>query len=155
MHSFWAVQRQRPCCGYGIASTSLLSILGGLDPAVFGRFDLAALVQPHLKSFFCLFVCLESIHGMQGIWQKVSCDNVIPTGCCRGDSQCIFYHDDDMRCHQWHLIYLSRSLCSVPGPKVITVQTSPTCSKLRGLLMWLSVWLVAIGLAVIMVGDLC
>ena len=27
----------------------------GLDPGVFGRFDLAALVQPHLKF---LFVCL-------------------------------------------------------------------------------------------------
>ena len=29
----------------------------GLDPGVYGRFDLAALVQPHLKS---LFVCLFS-----------------------------------------------------------------------------------------------
>ena len=29
----------------------------GLDPGVFGRFDLAALVQPHLKFLFvCLFV---------------------------------------------------------------------------------------------------
>ena len=29
----------------------------GLDPGVFGRFDLAALVQPHLK---LLFVCLST-----------------------------------------------------------------------------------------------
>ena len=25
------------------------------DPGVFGRFDLAALVQPHLRIFVCLF----------------------------------------------------------------------------------------------------
>ena len=31
----------------------------GLDPGVFGRFDLAALVQPHLKF---LFVCPSKIH---------------------------------------------------------------------------------------------
>ena len=30
----------------------------GLDPGVFGRFDLAALVQPHLRF---LFVCLFSV----------------------------------------------------------------------------------------------
>ena len=35
----------------------------GFDPGVFGRFDLAALVQPHLKIFVCLFVCL------QGRWE--------------------------------------------------------------------------------------
>ena len=29
----------------------------GFDPGVFGRFDLAALVQPHLKF---LFVCLAN-----------------------------------------------------------------------------------------------
>ena len=28
----------------------------GFDPGVFGRFDLAALVQPHLQK--CMFVCL-------------------------------------------------------------------------------------------------
>jgi hypothetical protein len=28
----------------------------GFDPGVFGRFDLAALAQPHLKIFVCLFV---------------------------------------------------------------------------------------------------
>ena len=33
----------------------------GLDPGVFGRFDLAALVQPHLKF---LFVCLSSCIGI-------------------------------------------------------------------------------------------
>ena len=32
----------------------------GFDPGVFGRFDLAALVQPHLKFLFvCLLVCNE------------------------------------------------------------------------------------------------
>ena len=32
----------------------------GLDPGVFGRFDLAALVQPHLKFLFvCLFVSFD------------------------------------------------------------------------------------------------
>jgi hypothetical protein len=31
----------------------------GFDPGVFGRFDLAALAQPHLKLLFaCFFVCL-------------------------------------------------------------------------------------------------
>ena len=30
----------------------------GFDPGVFGRFDLAALVQSHLE-FFCLFVCFS------------------------------------------------------------------------------------------------
>ena len=31
----------------------------GFDPGVLGRFDLAALVQPHLKLLFvCLFICL-------------------------------------------------------------------------------------------------
>ena len=29
----------------------------GFDPGVFGRFDLAALVQPHLKVAVCLYVC--------------------------------------------------------------------------------------------------
>ena len=33
----------------------------GFDPGVFGRFDLAALVQPHLKIFVCLFVCIRSV----------------------------------------------------------------------------------------------
>jgi hypothetical protein len=32
----------------------------GFDPGVFGRFDLAALAQPHLKiSFVCLFILME------------------------------------------------------------------------------------------------
>ena len=35
----------------------------GLDPGVFGRFDLAALVQPHLKF---LFVCLFIHHAVRG-----------------------------------------------------------------------------------------
>ena len=40
----------------------------GFDPGVFGRFDLAALVQPHLKFLFvCSFVCL-------GLWHIMECD---------------------------------------------------------------------------------
>jgi hypothetical protein len=30
----------------------------GSDPGVFGRFDLAALAQPHLKNFVCLFLLM-------------------------------------------------------------------------------------------------
>ena len=41
----------------------------GLDPGVFGRFDLAALVQPHLKF---LFVCLlvSRCHGMANVYTE-------------------------------------------------------------------------------------
>jgi hypothetical protein len=31
----------------------------GFDPGVFGGFDLAALAQPHLEVFVCLFVYCE------------------------------------------------------------------------------------------------
>ena len=35
----------------------------GLDPGVFGRIDLAALVQPHLILLFvCVFVCCQKGH---------------------------------------------------------------------------------------------
>ena len=44
----------------------------GLDPGVFGRFDLAALVQPHLKH---LFVCFE---------QEVAPWNTLPNGTAGG-----------------------------------------------------------------------
>ena len=36
----------------------------GFDPGVFGRFDLAALVQPHLKF---LFVCLFALLPMSSL----------------------------------------------------------------------------------------
>ena len=37
-----------------------MSSVMGLDPGVFGRFDLAALVQPHLQFLFvCLFATLD------------------------------------------------------------------------------------------------
>ena len=39
----------------------------GFDPGVFGRFDLAALVQPHLQLF--LFVCLSGA----GWWCGIHC----------------------------------------------------------------------------------
>lgn len=37
----------------------LLSMDRGINPCVFGRFDLGVLVQPHLKFVVCLFVCLS------------------------------------------------------------------------------------------------
>ena len=41
------------CAAYGVP----LSREMGFDPGLFGRFNLAALVQPHRK--FCLFVCYK------------------------------------------------------------------------------------------------
>ena len=43
----------------------------GFDPGVFGRFDLAALVQPHLQF---LFVCLLGMHmGFVGCVVELLC----------------------------------------------------------------------------------
>ena len=58
----------------------------GLDPGVFGRFDLAALVQPHLTFFFvCLF---ERVGVPQPVWCPLySVDNACYSMC--GD------------CHLW------------------------------------------------------
>ena len=44
-----------------IAAAIDLGKWGVFDPGVFSRFDLAALLQPHLQGlcmFVCLFVCL-------------------------------------------------------------------------------------------------
>ena len=49
----------------------------GLDPGVFGRFDLAALVQPHLKYLFVcllmLFLSFGAAAGKSHVLIKVMC----------------------------------------------------------------------------------
>ena len=51
-------------CTVVLESGSVYFLLEPLDPGVFGRFDLAALVQPHLKFLFvCLFDLLVVAPG--------------------------------------------------------------------------------------------
>ena len=68
------MQAQEASCPHLPTCISPSSREMGFDPGVFGRFDLAALVQPHLKFFVCLFVLL-----------------VLTCCCCFSDTHCCCY----------------------------------------------------------------